>query len=364
MRHSVRATLAALVAVSTSTALAGALLQPIPASDWEVSEWVQGNPGSLASQQGKVVLLHFFQLWCPGSNEFSIPLFQHWAEKFAGREDVLLVGLHSVFEGHDYQTPERLREFLATKGIDYAVGIDAYRAGNTSEPITLAHYEAAGTPQVVIIDRDGAVRFSHFGVFDPVPVEAFIERLFKEKRGDSMSHVRGGSRGSGSKSAPPRKPRAPGAEKPRSEPSPSPAGGASEAAPRRTQDAQLSGSFRVNLELTEQSCGAVAEVPVLTAQLAVYSDSIEARFSRGLLGQRQVSSRFDPQGGTFSADSTAKAVDGGVPVDLHLTLNGRFTDRSENVALEFEFTFERKPSDETPTCITKGRGTATRLNRR
>jgi hypothetical protein len=172
---------AAFAALAPGALLAGALLQSKPAPEWQADAWFNGNPGTLQAQRGKIVLLQFFQLWCPGSNSFSIPLFNRWYEKYGQRDDVVVVSLHSVFEGYEYQTPDRLREFVKEAGMLHHVGIDAYESPEQNTPITMQRYEAQGTPQIVIIDREGQVRYSHFGWFEPHPVEAFIERLFEEK---------------------------------------------------------------------------------------------------------------------------------------------------------------------------------------
>jgi thiol-disulfide isomerase/thioredoxin len=161
-------------------AQAGVLLDPQVAPQWQVSEWLNADPGPLAGQAGRVVIIHFFQVWCPGCASFSVPLFQHWQETYGQREDVLILGIHTVFEGHDVQTPQSLRQFLLDKGIRYPVGIDAYDGGDRVTPVTMRRFDTGGTPHVAIVDRYSRLVFSHFGRFDPAPVEAFIDRLLKE----------------------------------------------------------------------------------------------------------------------------------------------------------------------------------------
>jgi thiol-disulfide isomerase/thioredoxin len=174
--------LPALCCLALATvAQAGVLLQPEPAPEWTVSEWLNGNPGPLSRSRGKVVVIEFFQLWCPGCNHFSIPLFKRWHEQYANRDDVLVVSIHTVFEGHEYQTPERLRQFVREHEILHPVGIDAFERPGDTFPITMEAYETLGTPHVAIVDKEGQLRFSHFGSFDEAAVEAFIERLVKEK---------------------------------------------------------------------------------------------------------------------------------------------------------------------------------------
>lgn len=163
-------------------AWAGVLLEPKPAPEWMISEWINGNPGSVSQNRGKVILINFFQLWCPGSNEFSIPLFQSWQEKFGVRDDVLIVSIHTVFEGHAEQTPDKLKKFVAERGITHPVGIDSYPIKTQLVPATMDRYQTGGTPHVAIIDKEGELRFSHFGRFDPEPVERFITRILEEEK--------------------------------------------------------------------------------------------------------------------------------------------------------------------------------------
>jgi hypothetical protein len=92
-----------------------------------------------------------------------------------------VASIHSPFEGFDYQTTDRLREFIREAGMVHHVGIDAYESPGDVIPITMKRFDAQGTPHVVIIDREGKIRWSHFGWFDSTPVEAFIDRLIEEK---------------------------------------------------------------------------------------------------------------------------------------------------------------------------------------
>ena len=100
---------------------------------------------------------------------------------------MIIVSIHTVFEGHDAQTPERLRLFIQEKGIQHPVGIDAYPSPASEIPITMDRFETGGTPHIVIVDKKGMLRFTHFGRFDPEPVEAYIERILSEKKSFSAT---------------------------------------------------------------------------------------------------------------------------------------------------------------------------------
>ena len=61
-----------LALVALTDARAGVLLQPYESPEWDVSTWINGDPGPLRNQRGRVVVIEFFQLWCPGCKRFSL----------------------------------------------------------------------------------------------------------------------------------------------------------------------------------------------------------------------------------------------------------------------------------------------------
>lgn len=151
-----------------------------PAPELEISEWLNGQGTTLKDLRGKVVVLEFFQLWCPGCNKFSIPLMKEWTKEFAKEKDVVFVSVHTVFEGHSYQSPKRLKKFIKKKGIGHLVGIDRH-VGKDPVPVTMRRYRTGGTPCIAIVDKRGIVRFKYFGGFAKESVTAFIRDLMKKE---------------------------------------------------------------------------------------------------------------------------------------------------------------------------------------
>jgi hypothetical protein len=60
-----------------------AAAQSVKAPDWQISQWINGPGVTLSELRGKVVVVEFFQLWCPGCNSFSIPLMKKWNQTFS-----------------------------------------------------------------------------------------------------------------------------------------------------------------------------------------------------------------------------------------------------------------------------------------
>ncbi len=154
-----------------------------PAPEWDISEWINGEGSSLAELRGKVVVVDFFQLWCPGCNSFSIPLMATWEEEYRNEVDqgrIAFLSIHTVFEGHEYQHSGRLRQYLQQKDIQHLVGIDRHQEGKEI-PETMRGYQTRGTPEKAIIDQQGQIRFQRFGRFNPIEAEKLIENLLEEK---------------------------------------------------------------------------------------------------------------------------------------------------------------------------------------
>ncbi len=143
----------------------------------DIAEWINEDRGNVDALRGKVVVIDFFQLWCPGCNQFSGPLLKHWQQMFERHiadGQLVLVKIHTVFEGHSYQTVRRLRSYLKEKQISLPVGVDR-RANGQRLPETMRSYRTRGTPEIAVIDRDGIIRFQEFGYFEPQPVEVVIQ---------------------------------------------------------------------------------------------------------------------------------------------------------------------------------------------
>lgn len=170
-----------LAGVSGSTASAAA---GKPAPEWDLSGWLNGDGGSIAGNKGKVIVIDFFQLWCPGCNKFSGPLMKHWQQVFA--DDIKsghlqMVKIHTVFEGHKYQNNDRLKAYIKEKQIALPVGLDRHKEGSHL-PETMLRYNTRGTPETAVIDKNGVIRFQEFGFFEYEKVQTMIRELLNEAR--------------------------------------------------------------------------------------------------------------------------------------------------------------------------------------
>ncbi|WP_177412158.1 redoxin domain-containing protein [Pseudomonas cavernae] len=153
---------------------------PAPAPEWQTSVWLNTQePLSLASLRGRVVVLHAFQMLCPGCVAHGIPQAQRVAELFRDAP-LTVVGLHTVFEHHEAMGVEALRVFLQEYRIRFPVGVDASGPDGERIPRTMRAYAMPGTPTSILIDARGRLRHQVFGVHEDLLLGAQIGALLLE----------------------------------------------------------------------------------------------------------------------------------------------------------------------------------------
>lgn len=152
------------------------MMETRPAPAWRTSAWFNTDePLSLDALRGRVIVLHTFQMLCPGCAIHALPQAQRVHDYFDAR-DVAVVGLHTVFEHHDVMRSEALSAFLYEYRYSFPVGVDQSRPGEFT-PYTMAAYGLRGTPSLVLIDRAGQLQEQHFGRVDDLALGARITRL-------------------------------------------------------------------------------------------------------------------------------------------------------------------------------------------
>ena len=157
-------------------------MEPRPAPEWQTTAWLNTPaPLSLAQLKGRVVLLHAFQMLCPGCVAHGLPQAARVAELFAG-EPVTVVGLHTVFEHHAAMGIESLRAFLHEYRFRFPVGVDSPGEQGRPIPRTMAAYGMQGTPTIVLIDARGGLRKQVFGLYDDLLLGADLKALLIENQ--------------------------------------------------------------------------------------------------------------------------------------------------------------------------------------
>lgn len=138
----------------------------VPAPAWEFTN-LEGKAVSLASLRGKVVVVDFWATWC-GPCRMTMPLLQEFVERKPA--DVEFVSMN-VWE----DDTSKVRPYLADFGYTFNVLF-----GNNQ---IASIYEVSGIPTLVVIDKDGVIRYKHVG-YDPAADQVLIwqtEELAKKQ---------------------------------------------------------------------------------------------------------------------------------------------------------------------------------------
>jgi peroxiredoxin len=143
------------------------------APEMAVSRWFNTRePLTLSGLRGRPVLLHAFQMLCPGCVAHGTPQTQRALDLFK-HSDLQVIGLHTVFEHHAAMTPLALEAFIHEYRLTFPIGIDEAVEG-TPIPITMGRYGMQGTPTSILIGRDGHVVHHGFGQQGDMALGAII----------------------------------------------------------------------------------------------------------------------------------------------------------------------------------------------
>ncbi len=144
-----------------------------PAPELAVSRWFNTPaPLTLEALRGKVVLLHAFQMLCPGCTSHGTPQAEKAHRMFKG-SDLVAIGLHTVFEHHAAMTPIALEAYIHEYRLTMPVGVDQPGEG-TPMPVTMERYAMQGTPTAILIGRDGMILHHGFGQEEDMALGARI----------------------------------------------------------------------------------------------------------------------------------------------------------------------------------------------
>ena len=132
--------------------------------------WANSEPFTLEGQRGKVVLIDFWTYTCVNCIR-TLPYLREWHDKYADRGLVIL-GVHAP-EFEFEKVRENVLDAMETHGIDYAVAQD-------NDMDTWGAFRNRFWPAKYLIDKDGYIRYTHFGEGSYDETEAKIRELLME----------------------------------------------------------------------------------------------------------------------------------------------------------------------------------------
>ena len=154
-----------------------------PAPALAEGTWVNSEPLTIDGLRGRVVIVDFWTFGCYNCRN-TLPALKRW-DKLYRTQGLTIVGVHSP-ESDREKDVQNVRREVRSLGIDYPVVTDndynSWRA-----------YGVEAWPTVVILDKQGRVRWSHIGEGRYDEQEAVIKKLLAEevKSPDAASNSEG-----------------------------------------------------------------------------------------------------------------------------------------------------------------------------
>ena len=135
-----------------------------------ISGWINSEPFSIASLQGKVVLVDFWTYTCVNCIR-TIPFLKEWYEKYSD-EGLVIVGVHTPeFEF------EHVRENVEAAVEEFQI---KWPVLQDNEMRTWQAFNNMFWPAKYLIDQDGVIQYTHFGEGKYVETELEIRKLLNE----------------------------------------------------------------------------------------------------------------------------------------------------------------------------------------
>ncbi len=162
------------------------------APELSVTRWFNSCDAlTLAQLRGRVILLHAFQMLCPGCVAHGTPQAER-AHRMFRNTDLQVIGLHTVFEHHAAMTPVSLEAFIHEYRLTFPIGVDTPGDG-TPIPVTMGRYGMRGTPTSILIGRDGTIRHHGFGQEEDMALGALIASALCDAAPDPVGTAGGTS---------------------------------------------------------------------------------------------------------------------------------------------------------------------------
>ncbi len=141
--------------------------------------WINSEPLSLEVLKGKVVIVDFWTYSCINCQR-TLPYLKQWHQKYADK-GLVIIGVHAP-EFEFEKSEKNLRKAVGDFGLTYPIMQD-------NDFATWRAYQNHYWPAKYFIDKDGVVRYTHFGEGAYDESERVIQQLLEEAGAESVSQA-------------------------------------------------------------------------------------------------------------------------------------------------------------------------------
>jgi thiol-disulfide isomerase/thioredoxin len=134
--------------------------------------WINSEPLTVEGLRGRVVLVDFWTFGCYNCRN-TLPALKRLHERY-NRQGLTIIGVHSPeFEGE--KSIDNVRREVRSLGILYGVLTD-------NDYLTWNAYDVNAWPTIVILDKQGRIRWTHIGEGLYDEQEQVIRKLLAEEK--------------------------------------------------------------------------------------------------------------------------------------------------------------------------------------
>lgn len=133
-------------------------------------QWFNSDPLTLAGLRGKVVLVDFWTYTCINCIR-TLPYLKNWHTKYKDK-GLVIVGVHTP-EFEFEKNPDNVQEAIADFDLDYPIMQD-------NDYATWRAYDNHYWPAKYLVDKEGKIRYTHFGEGEYDQTEKKIQELLGE----------------------------------------------------------------------------------------------------------------------------------------------------------------------------------------
>ena len=133
--------------------------------------WFNGGPVSVSDSVGEIILLEFWDYTCTYCAR-ALPYVKEWYRRYRNM-GLTVVGVHTPKFPFG-KNPEYVHAAIERQGVEYPVVMD-------NESLIWMKYGVRAWPTMVLIDRDGFVRYHNIGEGDYLSTERLIQARLHER---------------------------------------------------------------------------------------------------------------------------------------------------------------------------------------
>lgn len=144
--------------------------EKIHAPEIEAERWLNSPSLSMKNLRGKAVLVDFWDYTCVNCVR-TLPYLKAWHERYAD-QGLVVIGVHTP-EFDFAREPSHVRRAIEAFGLPYPIALDNGRK-------TWRAFANRYWPAKYLIDRNGIIRYYHFGEGNTVETELVLQSLLME----------------------------------------------------------------------------------------------------------------------------------------------------------------------------------------